>query len=312
MTPFLVFNELSAFPLAQDTAAAKGYLDCLSEALLDRRIPVGSVFVGPNHFLQTPICAGYSIGRWLSEYRDRDNRLRLRLLLEDRRRDYDDCIAADGADSEVVEYKFEGTAAAGLSTALLTDGLSLSVTRVPWDVTKILIEKSWIDDDAVRTCGLSVPHASRAKHLDDHADWLWRFKTPAPASGVHLWQQKGKLFQSLDFCACTEVQVVGLGGDGPLLRAVMRGLRDLNKYCEGWTSGGFNIKAISSASGESGATLDKYGDQRKFTCPDGKYRTFSWHKKLSDGFRIYFFDFPAERRLLIGYVGKHLDSVNYD
>lgn len=312
MTPFLVFNELSAFPLAQDNAAAKACLDCLSEALLDRRIPTGHIFVGPKHFLQIPICVGYSIGRWLSEFQDRDSRLRLRLLLEDRRRDYDDCLAIGGFAHEIVEYNLNGSKAEGLSTALLTDGLSLSVARDPWDVTKVQIEKSWIDDDDVHSCALSVPHASRARHLDDHADWLRRFKTPAPATGLHLWQQKGTLFQSLDFCGCTEDQVVSLGGDGPRLNAVMRGLRDLNRYCEDWTSGGFNIKAIASASGESAPTLQKYGDQRKFICPDGKYRTFTWHKKLSDGLRIHFFDFPAQRRLLIGYVGKHLDTVKYD
>lgn len=311
MTPSLVFNELSALPLAQDNAAAKGYLDCLSEALLDRRIPVGNVFVGPKHFLQMPICAGYSIGRWLSEYRDRDTRLRLRLLLDDRRRDYDECVPADGLDSEVVEYRLDGSTTLGLRTALLADGLSFSVARDPWDVTQVLIEKSWIEANDVHTCRVSVPHASRPEHLGDHADWLRRARTQAPTNGLQLWAQRETLFESLDFCDCTEQQIKNLGGDGRPFRAVMRGLQELQTYCKSWTAGGFNIKAISYASGESEATLNKYGEDRTFLCPDGRYRQFSWHKKL-DALRIHFFDFPATRRLLIGYVGKHLPIATHN
>jgi hypothetical protein len=88
----------------------------------------------------------------------------------------------------------------------------------------------------------------------------------------------------------------------------MRGLQELQNYCQNWTAGGFDIKAISYASGESEATLNKFGEQRIFSCPDGKHRLFSWHKKL-DALGIHFFDFPATKRILIGYVGRHLDIV---
>ncbi len=310
MTPFLVFNELSALPLAQDNAVAKGYLDSLFAALLDQRIPAGNVFVGPRHFLQIPICAGYSIGRWLSEHGDRDNRLRLRLLLDDKRRDYGECIPVDTAEAELVDYKLDGDTTVGLSTALLADGLAFSVTRDPWDITTVLIEKSWIDGNDVQTCGLSIPHAARPEHIDSHADWLRRVRTPAPVNGEQLWTQKQSLFPSLDFCAAAEAQIRSLGGDGPPLHAAIRGLRDLDNYCQGWTAGGFNIKAISSSSGESQSTLDMYSDQRTFTCPDGQSRVFSWHKKLG-ALRIHFFDFPAQKRLLVGYVGRHLDTAKH-
>jgi hypothetical protein len=50
-----------------------------------------------------------------------------------------------------------------------------------------------------------------------------------------------------------------------------------------------------------------YGAARTFVCPDGKKRLFSWHSKINyEKWRIHFIDAPAERRVLIGYVGRHL------
>ena len=121
---------------------------------------------------------------------------------------------------------------------------------------------------------------------------------------------RATLFPSLDFCGATEGQIRGLGGDCPPLQPVIRGLRGLDNYCQTWTTVGFNMKAISSSSGESQSTLDMYGNQRTFICPDGQPRVFSWRKKLS-ALRLDFFDFSAQKRLLAGYVGRHLDTAKH-
>ena len=113
------------------------------------------------------------------------------------------------------------------------------------------------------------------------------------------------MFPALDFCDCVEDQIKDVGGDGRSFRAVMRGLKDLQSYCETWTDGPFDIHGFNNASGESESTLNMYSEERTFRCPDGKGRVFDWHLKRGD-LRIHFFDFPAERRLLVGYVGKHL------
>jgi len=48
-----------------------------------------------------------------------------------------------------------------------------------------------------------------------------------------------------------------------------------------------------------------YSAERTFLCPDGEYRLFDFHLKRW-GTRIHFFDFPASKRILVGYVGDHL------
>jgi hypothetical protein len=53
------------------------------------------------------------------------------------------------------------------------------------------------------------------------------------------------------------------------------------------------------------STLNMYSKERTIRCPDGEKRVFQWHLKKGDT-RIHFFDFPAAKRILVGYVGNHL------
>jgi len=307
MAVYLVFNELSATPMAPDHAAGKRYLDGLSEILIDRRVGRGKVLVTPRSFLQLQVSPGYSIGRWLSQYspKDREKRFLVKTLM-DRSIGYGQCVAPEYFESPDVEYKYTGETARGLSTAVLADGLAVSLwSSDQWNLARVHIEKSWIEGEDVETRPLEVVHACRAAHLDDHADWLRRIETPPPANGLQLWNERAALFPSLDFCDSVEDQVKAFGGDGRSLRAVMRGLRDMQRYCQSWSAGTFDIHGLNNASGESGPTLEMYGDERIFRCPDGQYRLFEWHVKRGD-IRIHFFDFPVQKRLLVGYVGAHL------
>jgi hypothetical protein len=131
-------------------------------------------------------------------------------------------------------------------------------------------------------------------------------------NGLELWNRKDELFPSLIFCEAVSEQLQSLGAENPILQLIKNRLSELEDYCKGWTDEAFEPKSLRNVSPESQVTLQnsKYSKERTFLCPDGKERVFSWHAKLSFGWRIYFFP-NEQRKMIVGYVGCHLRTAKY-
>ncbi len=307
MTAFLVFNDLSTSRMVESVALAEGRLEEFSNVLVDPRIKGKKILVVPGRFLQLQVAVGYSIGRCLSESKagDREKRLRIKTLI-DRRSLYEDCVPSEEMERQDVEYLCTGDAAKGLFVAYSIDGLALSVRLSErWDIARIDLDKNWLEGEKVNSRVLPVPHCCRPAQLDAHVEWLQKRDQVLPRDGSELWIDRSSFFPNLDFCESVEVQLKSLGANDPRFKSILRGLIDLERYCESWKSGGFDIHQLANASGESESTLSTYSDERTFRCPDGEYRLFEWHLKRGD-MRIHFFDFPGERQILVGYAGCHL------
>jgi hypothetical protein len=312
MKAHLVFNELSVGTLAQDIHTGKSYLDQFARILTDQRIPSGAGLVTPPEFLQFQVSSGYSIGRWIHGYNEESGDLRRRIkVFLDKSVEYDDFCSINDLTFSDAEYTCNNYPARGLCIANISNSIAVSLlSSEQWNQAQIQIYKTWIEETTVPSIEILVPHIGKESHLDQHIDWLKRHREAQPTNGHQLWERRVDLFPSLEFCECTEDQIRRLGGDSSEFRATARGLRDLQSYCDRWSSGSFDIKALNNASGESIPTLQQFGDERTFRCPDGEDRIFDWHLKRGT-FRIHFFDFPGQRKILIGYVGKHLRTVKH-
>ena len=311
MSPFLVFNELSATQLAPTLDVAATWLSDWFDLALDQRVSHPRVLVVPDHFLQMPVGRGFSVGRWLSVQPPdtQEKRILVKLLL-DKRWDFDTCLNNLGVGLEDVEYLRAGEGARGLSVAHCADGLALSFrSDEDWDEHSVSVDKTWIEGNDVQSRPVEVRHASQPHHLDWHKEWLARQRNTAPSNGEMFWEERVAIFPRLDFCSSVEDQILMLSGNDQRFKDIWRGLQLLQSYCEKWDSPSFDIHSAGNASGESRPTLEKYSQERTFLCPDGTYQLFQWHVKRGKT-RIHFLPVPTEKRILVGYVGPHLRIVS--
>lgn len=158
-----------------------------------------------------------------------------------------------------------------------------------------------------------VVHASRPEHIISLAGWFAQRQKRNVVNGIELWRSRASLLPSLLFCESTYAQLSDLRSGNPMLAAVLKKLFELEDYCRGWASGGFDSDRLPGrVSPESRPTLQKYGADREFLCPDGQVRLFSWHLRLTPGaWRMYLWPDERNRRIIIGYIGRKLPTVDY-
>lgn len=138
---------------------------------------------------------------------------------------------------------------------------------------------------------------------------------PGITSWSDFWENRRILFPNLVFCECVEKQLKCLNFM-QVIKIIKRHLSKMNEYCEksrfeeitpDYTQMGID------ATPESTCTMNQFGHQRIFICPDGDERLFEWHSKLhGQNLRIHFHPPDNDcRDFLIGYIGVHLDTCKY-
>ena len=330
-----VFNELCVSPQrTRETVSletATQWLIELADLLKTLYARYGSDVMRTKYgFSQLELFPGYSIGRALSK-QNKDIPENVRNLIRRRAdrgqylQNIQDIVEQNGVFEQagnIIEYRFEGEIVHGLGAAILLEGLGVSLpTEVCWDTHEIELDVLLVRNDIAQETQQTVKHVSRLAHLKYHQPWLNEMY--GIRSGHVLESRLRALFPHLYFCDSARKQVRKLNGFERVQQIIDR-LSDLDTYCENWVAGaGFNIfdlNQITEASNENKQTMQQYGKQREFRCPDGEYRIFSHHlKDLQDNWRIHFWAdeeriFPApnnKRSIVVGYVGKHLDTVGY-
>lgn len=324
----LVFNELSRNQKAPDKATARQRMALFADVVKSAYYAQIRTLRTDFEFSRLELSDDYLIEMW---FNDIDVPEATRYFIKDLATTFQliKPFAYDLAENdETVQQKKDiivtcfNETAEGLTYAYLLESIGISFLSDPkWDQDKLRLSISELPEGADDfVCSeVDVQHVTRVDHLMLHGKWIEERLQFSVGNGSVLWNKVKDWYPHLIFCENAKRQIKALHG-GRQLKKVVDRLFDLEKYCRNWTTGGFNGNEISNSSRESSLTMNQYGKEREFVCPDGKTRIFEYHLKgLPDAWRIHIWadekrEFglapSGNRKILIGHIGKHLSTVN--
>ena len=291
-----------------------GFVGALKTAVVDHKI---SQLRTSEEFRAMMLCPGYPVEAWIGDSlalkEERDFLLSfatrhpfIQPYDNDRRGDEEYQQRRD-----LFEGRFDGVKAEGLGYAYLLCGLAFSMlSEECWDTPSLDLECASMDPESgrVEEHRETLLHVSRSRHLsEDHAEWVKEQIRATVHSGADLLRKASVLFPNLVFCKGARKQLEDSAASSMPLQSVLEHLFELEELANAWEYGEFNYQYIHNASPESPSTMGRFGEQRRFVCPDGQRRTFEWHlKSLPNPWRIHILADSRQKKILIGYVGKHL------
>lgn len=313
----MVMNELSVRHSAPSITTAKEWMkEFISTITSATGQGVSRVLRTDEYFQNTSLASGYSIMQWWNDGSvDQDERRFFKSLITKTPH----LIGLDHLQHEALalEYLYQDknqpTTALGLGYAHLLDSLAISFPSAKrWNCSELQLEQRLLSDDGIIAEAITVKHCSRPSHLNIHQNWISNRLQESVSDGEDLWSRRNSLFPSLQFCANTSENIRSIYSNDPTLHQLTKRLFELELFCKNWTARGFDPGTIPcKVSPESDATLRQFGQERTVLCPDGEYRLFSWHLRLTPkAWRIHFRADATTRTMIIGYIGRHLSTVN--
>ena len=159
-----------------------------------------------------------------------------------------------------------------------------------------------------------VPFAFDHVALPEHGTAINARRSASIRDSVNrrsFWEQKDEVYCSLKFGKDVRHQVDQFAPK--LFKLALARLDELNRRTAMWqtSNDGSFPSGVCDIRPESKATMDAYGDSRRFRCCDKGTEIFEEHVWIDRGSRIHLIrDFDA-RTVEIGYIGPHLPTVSF-
>lgn len=310
----LILNELSFDHPAPDQYKAMESMSGLVATIRQAKTDGvnGSLRVDAS-FYSIHLAPQYTVPDWMNDRQvDRDERLFFKMQAT--KSPYLSDLPAQENIALGYECTYQQQKTLGGCVAYLLEAPLVSILSEPcWDTHQLQVTVTQLADGELLNEEVVLRHVSRPTHFDYHRTWINQKRTINITTGDELWSQRQNIYPALVFCESVENQIRQVNHGKPMLGPVMRCLSQLQDFCQTWSSSGFDASKISCrVSPESDQTLNRYFVERTFKCPDGVERLFSWHAKINfHAWRVhFFFDESKPGTLLIGYVGKHLPTIN--
>ncbi len=320
-----IFNELSITIFANKYEAKAGLKTFIQTCVKVKELGFNTLRLHENigNIYQLEIAPNYLISHWLTDSDVADD-------LKDSFREIifysplinDDYPIAKERNS-LSEFKIklgdEVKFADGLGAAYLLETLCVSfLSNQLWDSDEIEnIEHWYIKADASEvTETITVKHATRQAHLDKHKIWFEKIKRERLQKSRDLWENRADFFPHLILCGAVEKQLTRLGIQSKYLDQIIEKLKLLNQYAKEWIEieGSYSVNNLReyglNVSGESEATLRKYGQLRKFRLPNRQRKLFEQHIKTGD-LRFHFYPDEETKTIYVGYIGEHLPTIKF-
>lgn len=317
----MVFNELSAQTPAADITTARQWMSELISTMREAKRCGLKGIRTQEDFHAMVLAEHYPLSRWRNDNEvNREERTFLRTLATKTPLSIDisDLKIQIKVENTNCELSLQGSKAEGFKVAYYLETLAISLNSDSlWNSISIQLELTEIDEnEKLIEESVEVIHASLKNHVIEHANWIKNRLQPERINGIELWNCRDELFPSLQFCDAGNKQLRKLRSGEEKLQLVLEILYQLENYAKNWETGYFSLEGIAiDVSGESEATLNKYGKERTFLCPDGEQRLFERHVKLKEcNWRIHFLaevSKDGRRKVIVGYIGLHLPTVRY-
>ncbi|MCW2276739.1 hypothetical protein [Heliophilum fasciatum] len=317
----LFFNDLSATYMGVAEGPEEP-VELAGREVMDQMLDVcrAAIAQGAERVLRTreslfalEIMPGYSLVRWLNDAHVEKEKKQLFKALIGK----GTFLQALDHDQGCVEFNFDGQEALALGAAYLFGGLAVSLpAHERWHMHEVLLKMMALrDDEELEEEEVLVPHATSLAHLQEHRQWMEKERKPLITSGEELWQRRKALFPALRFCPRVQDQLAAC--DPAVLQPIYKRLDALNQAfqnaAERDTASALPLTLIGSkVTPETAETLQRYEQEHTFLDPDGEWRLFSWHVRLTPGkWRIFFADDPERQGAIIGHIGEKLPTVRY-
>ena len=314
----MVLNELSHQAPAQNIYIGRMWVSILRKTIQEATsLGVQRILRTGRVFYEIEVAPNYTLANWLHDNAvDLDERRFLWKIVTKYPylKDFDSSQDSDPV--ELMECYYENQRADGFRYAYWMEALALSFfSDHMWNrhiIDNLSLQHIDPETGELMEETVSVIHACVPEHVSRHRDWIDQRVRESIRDGNDIWYRRKELYPSLVFCDSVHQQLRRIFSSHPLLRQINERLFELEGFCQDWEVGPFdpwNLRGRPRT--ESQTTLQQYGNQRTFKCPDGEQRVFSWHVSLNPGaWRLYLFPCENERKIIIGYIGPHLPTAS--
>jgi hypothetical protein len=160
--------------------------------------------------------------------------------------------------------------------------------------------------------GQYIPHPD---HLEDPGEWIFESERDSIRSGSDLIHRAASLYPAVEICDAARSQLLAMTGSEAHFGWVLKALAIANREMLAWVGGQFpHSRLPGPATGESESVMasPQLRRMRCFTTQTGETLLFEHHMKhVGFGLRMHYRVDQERRRLMIGYVGKHLRTALY-